>query len=70
MSNDRVVTIGGNNSGGIGLAGTLTVLFVALKLLGLIEWSWVWVLSPLWISIILFILMIVFIFGIVWWCEK
>ncbi len=38
------------NSGGLSFAGLLTVLFVALKLLGKIDWSWWWVLSPLWIS--------------------
>lgn len=38
------------NSGGIGFAGLLTVLFVGLKLTGFIAWSWWWVLSPLWIS--------------------
>jgi hypothetical protein len=35
----------------IGLIGALTILFVALKLLGAIAWSWLWVLSPLWIGI-------------------
>lgn len=29
----------------------LTVLFVYLKLVGSIAWSWLWVLSPLWIGI-------------------
>lgn len=34
-----------------GLLGTLlTVLFVGLKLCNVITWSWVWVLSPLWIG--------------------
>lgn len=37
-------------SGGIGFSGALTILFVALKLLGKIDWSWWWVLSPLWIT--------------------
>ena len=36
-------------SGGIGLCSLLTVLFVGLKLCTQIEWSWWWVLSPLWI---------------------
>jgi hypothetical protein len=34
---------------GPGLGGLLTVLFVALKLTNHIDWSWLWVLSPLWI---------------------
>ena len=42
-----------SSSGGAGLATLLTVLFVALKLTGVIAWSWWWVLSPIWISIIL-----------------
>jgi hypothetical protein len=34
-----------------GLLGTLlTVLFVGLKLCNVITWSWIWVLSPLWIG--------------------
>ena len=36
-------------SGGIGLAGLLTVLFVGLKLTHYIDWSWWWVLAPLWL---------------------
>jgi hypothetical protein len=40
-----------DNGGGLGLAGVLTVVFVVLKLTGLIAWSWWWVLAPLWITI-------------------
>lgn len=36
--------------GGIGFVGALTILFIALKLLDEIDWSWWWVLSPLWIT--------------------
>lgn len=39
-----------SSSGGIGFVGLLTLLFIALKLLDKIDWSWWWVLSPLWIS--------------------
>ena len=35
---------------GIGIAGLLTILFIGLKLTGAITWSWLWVLSPLWIG--------------------
>ena len=31
----------------------LLVIFILLKLCGLIFWSWFWVLSPLWVTIIL-----------------
>lgn len=40
-----------NSSGGIGFLGLLTILFIGLKLTGYIEWSWIWVLSPLWLPI-------------------
>lgn len=41
-----------NNStnGGVGFVGLLTIVFIALKLIGVINWSWVWVLSPVWIA--------------------
>lgn len=39
-----------SSSSGVGFVGLLTVLFVALKLMGYITWSWWWVLSPLWIT--------------------
>ena len=38
-------------SGGIGFTGMLTILFIGLKLGGVIGWSWLWVLSPLWIGL-------------------
>lgn len=34
----------------IGFTGLLALLFVALKLTDYIDWSWWWVLSPLWIG--------------------
>ena len=47
------------SSGGIGFTGLLTILFIALKLIGVITWSWFWVLSPIWISAL--IVLVVFI---------
>ncbi len=37
------------SSGGIGFFGLLTIVFIVLKLTNVIAWSWLWVLSPLWI---------------------
>ena len=34
----------------VGLPGLLLVVFIVLKLTGVIAWSWLWVLSPLWIG--------------------
>lgn len=38
-------------SSGLGLLDVLVVIFIVLKLLGVITWSWVWVLSPIWIQL-------------------
>jgi ABC-type antimicrobial peptide transport system permease subunit len=43
-------------SGGIGFIGLLTIAFVVLKLTKVIAWSWLWVLSPLWIAVGIFII--------------
>ena len=45
MGNNREV-----KTVGLGFADALTLLFIALKLTNQISWSWVWVLSPVWIS--------------------
>lgn len=53
-----------NKSGGIGFVGLLQILFIGLKLGHVINWSWLWVLSPIWISIsliiIIFILVVIY----------
>ena len=49
-------------SGGIGFGGALALLFIGLKLGGVIEWSWLWVLSPLWIPLVLGLLFLLFVF--------
>ena len=36
---------------GMGICDVLTIVFIVLKLLNVITWSWWWVLSPFWISI-------------------
>ena len=46
------------SSSGIGFGGMLTILFVGLKLTGVIEWSWWWVLSPIWISFAVAVLIV------------
>lgn len=49
MKNNNV-NVSSSSSGGIGFVGLLTIVFIVLKLIGKITWSWWWVLSPLWIS--------------------
>lgn len=50
-----------STSGGIGFSGALTLLFIGLKLGNVIDWSWWWVLSPLWIwaVVIAFLLLVI-----------
>ena len=38
------------------LGTILGIVFVVLKLVGVINWSWFWVLSPFWICIVLILL--------------
>lgn len=47
-----------NNNYGIGFPGALFLVFLVLKLLHVINWSWWWVFAPIWISIIFWILLI------------
>jgi hypothetical protein len=51
-----------SGSGGIGFGGLLAVLFIGLKLTHTIDWSWWWVLSPLWIPIAVFLAVILAVF--------
>ena len=55
--------------GGMGFIGVLTLIFIVLKFTGNINWSWLWVLSPIWVTALL---LIVF-FGallVIWKIEK
>lgn len=51
MSNNENKTV--VKKQGLGLGTVLTIIFVVLKLVGVIDWSWVWVLAPFWISAII-----------------
>jgi len=50
-----------HNSSGMTLSGVLLVVFIVLKLVGVINWSWIWVLSPLWIGWIIIGLMYLYV---------
>ena len=39
------------------ICDVLTVVFIVLKLVGVINWSWIWVLAPSWIPFLLYILL-------------
>lgn len=51
-----------NGRTGIGFTGLLQLLFIALKLVGVINWSWLWVLSPTWISLVIVVICLIIIF--------
>jgi len=48
-----------SSSGGIGFFGLLAIVFITLKLLGIINWSWWWVLAPIWGPVSLAVIIII-----------
>ena len=72
MDTKKTVVIGG---GGVGFLGLLALLFIGLKLTGHIDWSWLWVLAPLWgilalhvvvlALLLLFLIVALIIFGLI-----
>jgi hypothetical protein len=62
MSNNNSTT----QSGGIGFFGLLAIVFITLKLMGYITWSWWWVLAPLWapLAVVLAIFLLIIIFAL------
>lgn len=64
-------TMAAENSGGNGgdagvtFFGLLTIAFIVLKLTKVINWSWVWVLAPLWIPtcVIVFVVVLIILIG-------
>jgi uncharacterized protein (DUF983 family) len=55
---------GYGSAGGIGFFGLLTILFIGLKLTDYIDWSWWWVLSPLWIGFAIWMAIVVLAIGV------
>lgn len=53
-----------SSGGGIGFLGLLTIVFIVLKLIGFISWSWWWVLSPIWIPFAIVIVAFVIFFAV------
>lgn len=47
----------------IGFVGLLTIVFITLKLTDYIDWSWWWVLAPIWMSLTLVLVVAAFILG-------
>lgn len=51
-----MATNNSSSSDGIGVSGLMGVMFIGLKIAGIIHWPWVWVLSPFWIPLALVVI--------------
>lgn len=49
----------GSGGTGVGFFSLLTIVFIVLKLCNVIDWAWVWVLSPIWISAIIAVVVVI-----------
>jgi hypothetical protein len=54
---------------GPGFLSTLGIVFIVLKLMGYIDWSWWWVLAPFW-AIPVILIVIILVVGILWLIAK
>jgi len=59
-----------DGSGGDISLTLLLILFVGLKLTGQIGWSWWWVLSPIWVPLLLWCLVVGAAFLITWIANR
>ena len=53
-----------------GFCGLLTIVFIVLKLCKIIDWSWCWVLAPLWIPLAITIMFLVISLIIFFWKKN
>lgn len=53
-----------STSGGVGFCGMLAIVFITLKLTSNINWSWWWVLSPLWIPLAIWLIIVLLVIWI------
>jgi hypothetical protein len=49
-----------NSGGGVGILGVLAIVFIVLKLVGVITWSWWLVTAPLWGGFLLVVILLSF----------
>lgn len=65
--------VNNSSSSGLTFPGALTIAFIVLKLTHVIDWPWLWVLSPLWISLLTAVAILLIaglVLLIVWLVEK
>lgn len=57
-------------TGGIGFGGALMILFIGLKLGGVIDWSWWWVYSPALIPVAVLLLIVGVVMVVALWPRR
>ena len=65
-----MATNNSSSSGGIGVSGLMGVMFIGLKIAGIIHWPWVWVLSPFWIPLALVVIFLLILLAAAAIAEK
>lgn len=55
-----------SSSSGLGFFGALFLLFLGLKLGGVIDWSWWWVTAPLWAPLAVVIVILAIVWAVIW----
>ena len=58
------------SGGAISISWILFVVFLILKLTNVIDWSWWWVTSPLWISFLIVIIVLIFMYCLLGGMKK
>lgn len=58
------------SSGGLGVCSVVGIVFIILKLVGVIDWSWIWVLSPFWIGIAFWIAVTIIVLIIAFFASR
>ena len=64
MNNETKSNITVTTTHSINFIEVLQIVFIVLKLIGKITWSWLWVLSPLWIGAAIAI--VAFLIAVIW----
>ena len=59
-----------SSSGGIGFFGLLAIVFITLKLTNYIDWSWWWVLSPIWGTALFALTLVAGYVGFCMWVDR
>jgi len=59
-----------NTTSGLRTSGVLQIIFIVLKLVKVIDWSWWWVFAPTWISAIISVVLLSLLYLVEWKQRK